>query len=685
MNIAAKPKVRAQIDPRALRIIELVYKIPEGYTDAGVPVFRGVPDEAWKQLITRYPKQYNELLAILRQDFPTFCALLEKIFAKKVGHLIPFIFNCGQVIAWNAMAGRLAAMLSLFILFLKARQEGISTLITAFHHWQVWRLDDIECTMVGHEKALVHSFIDRLRVFHEELPKIAGIVRELRQTSAKARVPKDELYYADRRSKVTTVVSKNVEVRGRSALHNLLSEYAFYDDADSLLGSLLPQLPPIGSEARKQCSVIIETTPNGKNAFYDLWHHAKSGDAEWLAVFLPWMVLEDEYSLTPPAGWHMDEETRKLQKRLSHIRKQIDGKEVTTAQMYWREHTLYSDYAGDIDRFDMEFPSDDETCFLIRTRSIFKQNMRWLQQCVVEAERGAQAEFAKRKMECKGKFLRGDLDYKRFDNPFGSLQPKLADLRLEPEFKLTPGGKLLVWSPPQVGHTYVIGMDSAAGIAERDRSVACVIDVTDGKQVAELVSSEQIEYFTDDSVALGYWYNCALLYPEINSIGVVAMKRMKQVWQYPKVGREEKWDEIGVKSNKYGHFTTTDNKKIMISFVLHLFNERYLSIASDGLLSELSTFVATGEDEFGADGSAHDDRVMALCLACLAIRQSPKLLSEMPMQSKTALPTAAEQMISDAPTPRKHPDVPEIVRKQLETQFVFPSNPIRGDLEMIDL
>lgn len=684
MNISAKPKVRAQFHPRALAIIELVYKVEEGYTDAGVPVFRGVPDEAWRTLVDKHPKQYNELLAILRQDFPTFCALLEKIFAKKVGHLIPFLFNCGQVIAWNSMAQRIADGKSLFILFLKARQEGISTLITAFHHWQVWRLYDIECTMVGHEKALVHSFIDRLRVFHEELPKLPGVSRELRANSAKARVPKDELYYADMRAKVTTVVSKNVEVRGRSALHNLLSEYAFYDDGESLLGSLLPQLPPIGSEARKQCSVIIETTPNGKNSFYDLWQHAKSGETEWLAVFLPWMVLEDEYSLTPPAGWHMDEESRKLQKRLSHTRKQIDGKEVTTAQMYWREHALYSDYAGDVDRFDMEYPSDDETCFLIRTRSIFKANMRWLQQCVVEAERNAPAAFAKRKMECKGKFLRGTLEYKSFDNPFGGAG-SLEQLRLRPGFKPDKNGNLLMWEPPLPDHTYVIGMDSAAGIAERDRSVACVLDVTEGKQVAELVSMDQIELFTDDCVALAYWYNTALLYPEINSIGVVAMKRLKQVWQYPKVGREEKWDEIGVKPNKYGHFTTSENKKIMISFILHLFNQRYLSIASEGLLSELSTFVANGEDEFAADGNAHDDRVMALGLAAMAIRQSPKLLAEMPMQSKTALPTAHEQMISDAPIQTKHHQVPDIVRKQLETRFTFPSNPIRGDLEMIDL
>ncbi len=688
MNNAARPKVLDQLHPRAIAIFkQMGFAVPEGYSDDGVPFFTGVPNDTWRALEANHPKLLAELLHILRTDFPTFCILCEKIFAKKVGRLIPFVFNRPQLIAWNTMAEQLAEGKTLFLVFLKSRQVGISTLVGAFQHWQVWRLSDIECSMVGHEKALVHSFIDRLRIFHDELPPIAGIARRLRSDSQKARVPKDELYYADMRSKITTVVAKNVESRGRSSTHVLLSELAFYDDPDSLLQSLLPQLPPVGSEARKQCSVIIETTPNGKNAFYDMWQQTKLYATEWVLIFLPWMVMEDEYSLEPPKGWRMDDDELALQKRLSHIRKQIDGKTVTRAQMYWRHHTLNSDYRGDIDRFDMEYPSDDETCFLIKSRSMFKSQMRYLQACVVENESRAPEMFKKRQMECTGKFVRGDLRFERFNNPFGPQKATLAQLRLEPEFKATPDGHLLVWSPPQVGHTYVIGMDCASGILERDNAVACVIDVNEGRQVAEYAHSIGPEDFSDFAVALGYWYNTAMLYPEINGVGTVCIKRLKQVWQYPMVGREEKWDEIGVKANKFGHYTNDMNKPIMISFLKYLVDEHYLSIASDALLSEMSTFIvsnSSGYESFEADGNSRDDRVMALALACYVIRQSPKLTALLPGKPHAAgIPQAA---INDSPPPGwDRPELPDVVKSQMESTWSPPWNPVRSELEMVDL
>src|SRR6185312_5599697 len=272
-----------------------------------------------------------------------------------------------------------------------------------------------------------------------------------------------------------------------------------------------------------------------------------------------------------------------------------------------------------------------------------------------------------------------------FDNPFGTKMPTMQQLVLHPTFRETPRGKLLVWSPPQIGHNYVIGIDSAAGISERDNSVAIVVDVTTGKQVAELAGIMGPETLADESVALGWWYNCAVLYPEINSIGVVTMKRIKQVWMYPNLGREEKWDEIGLKSNKYGHYTNVNNKKIMVSFVKYLVDNQFIAIASEALLSEMSIFVETGEDEFEADNEGHDDRVMGLCLACYAIRQSPKLLAEMNTKQKNPVPDAVDLMLSDAPPPRhQHPGIPEQLREQLkESNMAIVGNPIRSELDFV--
>src|SRR6185312_10535618 len=118
---SVRPRVRDQIAPRALEILAPFISIPEGYTEDGVPKFTGIPDSVWLSLLAKKPKLFAELLEILRTDYPTYAALVLKIFAKKVGHLIPFIFNDAQAIAWNKIAGRIAAHQVLFIVFLKAR------------------------------------------------------------------------------------------------------------------------------------------------------------------------------------------------------------------------------------------------------------------------------------------------------------------------------------------------------------------------------------------------------------------------------------------------------------------------------------------------------------------------------------------------------------------------------------
>lgn len=676
-NPAARPKVRDQIHPRALKIIDAIERIPEGWKADGTPMFGGLSPAFWNVLQQR-PKEYRELLAILNKDFPTYCALLLKVFYKRAGRIAPFIFNSGQVIAWNKISDRLTAGLTLFLIFLKARQLGISTLVAAFQHWQVWRLDDIECSMVGHEKTLVHSFIDRLRTFHEEMPRVPGILRELRAQTVKARVPKDELYYADRRSKISTVVAKNVESRGRSSAHILLSELAFYPDPEGLLQALLPQLPPVGSEARKQCSVIIESTPNGKNFFYDLWQDGKRDETEWLNIFLPWMIQEDEYSLEPPAHWKMTREQKKEQERLTHIRMKIDGKPVTKAQMYWREFTLESDYQGDQDRFDMEFPSDDETCFLIKTRSIFKGEMRYLQACVVGAEKSVAAEWAKRGLKASGNYVRGDMEYTPVASPF-ERQPNRV--RLNEKFVPNKTGNLLIWSPPQVGHYYTIGMDIANGITGRDYSCAHVCDASEGKQVAEYRGYIDPEDFADYCAALGYYYNVALLYPELNNIGATVVKRLIRVLYYPNVGKEEKWDEPGLKDNKYGFYTSDDKKEQIIVLFRKLVKNRHYAISSSLLLSEMSVFVQFEDMSFGAEGGMHDDTVIAAALALYAVRQSPKIAHLLYDKVHDAIPNAVELGLSHAPAfeeiEKRH--LPKPILDKLENEsYAIPLNPIRG-------
>jgi hypothetical protein len=448
-------------------------------------------------------------------------------------------------------------------------------------------------------------------------------------------------------------------------------------------------LPPIGSLARKRASIFIETTPNGKNYFYEFWQLAKSGESEWQAIFIPWMVAEDEYSQEPPAEWRMTREQEALRKQLSHERMKIDGHEVTRAQMYWRDLEM-ANQGWNEDKFDTEYPSDDESCFLLQARSLFKDHMRYLQRTVQVAEANCPGEFAKRQIAVPAntRVVRGELAFDPGPGPFDEWRPK----KFMPDFRTKADGRLAVWSPPQVRHSYCIGVDSGEGVG-RDASVGWVLDVTEGKQVAEFYTkTTELEPFTDHMVALGFWYNTATIYPEVNSIGRSVMKRMKRVWMYPRIGLEEKWDEPGLKVGKYGLMMNDDLKEEMVLKMLWFIRERYISIASNRTLSEISTFEDTGSG-FEASKGAHDDCVIAMGLACMVVHQTPKFYSQMTRKRHEDVPSAYDlglartEGVPPAPTtPEEQADVwrdlPPEIRKILDQSRaesnMVPVNPVRG-------
>lgn len=670
-----------QIDPRALEIVEwaLGEPIPRGRREDRSPNFRGLPQQFWHDLYARDRRVFDELHLILAEDFPTFAALLLKVFNKSVGQIHAFIFNNAQTIAWNEMVRLRNEMRTMFLLFLKARQLGVSTMVCGHEFWQAWRQNDIECTVIAHEEALAHRLIRIMDVFYQELPDVGGLRPTLREKSRKATLPKDGFYFSDRRSYVETHIAKNAEARGRSSKHNLLSELAFYPDPQALLDSLLPQLPPLGSPARLDCSVIVESTPFGQNYFYQKWEEAKAKDSEWTGIFLPWMVQDDMYSVEPPSGWKMSADERDLMSRLSHEREKIDGKPVTRAQMWWRNRTIENDYSGDQDAFDQEYPSDDQTCFMLRTEAVFKDHMRYLSACCIEAEKRATKEMSDQGFAGKN-IARGEMAFDPLRSPFESIgyvkYPK-------PVFRPSNRGDLLIWEFPKPGHIYVAGADSAAGINGRDNAVTEIVDVTTARQVAEFAGPIGPEEFTDHTVALCRYYNNALMMPEINFTGTVVLKRTMQDWNYTNVAREEKWDEVSLKKNKYGFYTNDNNKPVLISNLVWMIQEHHVSIASRELLAELSTFqlegyTSTANPIFNAKGKKHDDRVVAFALALYAVRQSPKLLATLTAAAPT-LPSAVDLGINRAIQPVVNDKLPAEIENLLgERADALPANPIRG-------
>jgi hypothetical protein len=676
-------RVHQQIDPSAFRIVQIHgAPIEPGFRDDGFPRFQGMDEAWWKDLFVKHPSDFQMLVQLCRSDFPTFCALFLRILSRLTGDIQPFVFNDAQRLTWNRMVRRQQKGEPRFFIILKARQEGLTTFCCAYNFWELWRGTNVRALSIVHDEKLSIKVIATYARFHDNLPDVGGIRPKLRANSPTATVAKNELYYRELKCLGETHIAKNVQARGDTARFINESEAAFYPALGTLNSALMPQLPGIGTAARSKCVFIMESTPNGQNDFYEKWKAAKREGSEFEALFLPWYIQESEYSAQPPPEFKLNAEEIEKQKAWSIIRRGVDGKDVTRAQMYWRRKTIEGEpFNGDLDLFDTEYPSDDESCFLLRSAGAFTDEMRWLQECVDAASVRAKEVWSER-VDGKGEQIRtngpayGKLLFDGLPGPLESF----GVIRLHrPRFKLEASGALLVWEPPVKGDVYFAGSDTAGGEFRRDSSVACIINVTQGRQVAEFASSRfRPEEFADMLVHLLWWYNRAWILPEINSYGSVVVKRMLYDWHYPNVAMQDRWDG-GRRVSKPGFFTSPQTRPFIFSALKDFAAEQYVEFASAGLVREMASFKVEGTDYRTDKKNQHDDRVIAAGLACLGIRQSPKMLLEIGQARTQRVPTAIDLGLNHSAVPKKMKGADENLLRKLNPNYGrYPINPLRG-------
>lgn len=626
----------------------------------------------------------DALSAILREDFPSFCALLLKVRPKGGGYVVPFLFNQVQRRIWREMCACIIAGEPLWFIFLKFRQAGMSTFWCAWQFWQIWRQGDVQTMIVAHQVDTAELMIQNFRVFYDELPDL--FKPKLRDGNSSESIPRDECYFADRRSGTILHLAKNFSPRGGQATHVLETEESSFPDSVELNTALTPQLPTFGSEARLHSSFIRESTPKGENAFHDAYKSAKKGElGDFKARFFPWILFDEQYSAQPPANWKMTDEERAEMRRLTHIRmndyskEDGGGKPVTRAQMWWRRNTIQTDFAGSVDRFDQEMPSDDVTCFMLASKSVFREYARYLLDCCQESEEYASETWAGFTVNGRPVITKGPVQIKLLPEIIEKQRWKTIQYT---DFEIHPHGKWKVWAPPQPGHKYCIGADPAIGLQDADPSAICVIDVTEARQVAEFCDTMGPERFAMEIAAAGYWYNQALLVPEINNIGYVVLTQLMSVILYPNMYRWPKWDEPQAWTKKRGWETNNRTKQLMVSAMITNIEDETIRIASHDLYAELSTFEQKQESDFfvfNAQKGRHDDRVMAFGLALAGIEQTPVLLVEL-NRNNGRMPSARDLHLSGAAPDIPATPLPKAIEAMINIHHQIPWNPISGEM-----
>jgi hypothetical protein len=196
------------------------------------------------------------------------------------------------------------------------------------------------------------------------------------------------------------------------------------------------------------------------------------------------------------------------------------------------------------------------------------------------------------------------------------------------------GGRLQIWDHPKVRSRYSIGADVATGkVRDRTRSARAelysysnqrpdysaviIVEVETGLHVASWHGYIQPTEFYPVLAALGYYYNNALIVPEINGPGLAVVEGLTLKLQYPNVYRSKVWNkpDSDMMGGDWGWRTSQNTRPILIARVDESVNQEILFTRDKDLIRELRTMQI---DETGiprAKGKDKDDRVFALGLA----------------------------------------------------------------------
>lgn len=194
--------------------------------------------------------------------------------------------------------------------------------------------------------------------------------------------------------------------------------------------------------------------------------------------------------------------------------------------------------------------------------------------------------------------------------------------------EMKDGGRLVTWFPPQPGKQYIVGVDPAGGGSEGDYACAQVIERRTGMQCAELHGHFPPRELATKLIALGSFYDGALLVVERNNHGYGVLAHLQA----------EKNLNVFREGGQDGWLTSAASRPAMVENLAAVLATEPRLFRSRRLLNECRTFVRYPDGNSGAAGGTHDDCVMAMAIALAARRTVAGDLSRRSMLEMASLP-----------------------------------------------
>lgn len=197
---------------------------------------------------------------------------------------------------------------------------------------------------------------------------------------------------------------------------------------------------------------------------------------------------------------------------------------------------------------------------------------------------------------------------------------------------------LRIWRQPREGATYILSADPAGGLSHKgDPSAAYVFEIFPGvdppvprlRVVAAWHDWANPFDFGEECKKLALYYNEAIIIPETTGgHGRALVLMLTRELDYQNIHQDDtqpQMTQLNVQE-RYGVDTNPSTKGTMIGALQRYINKGLIIIPDEDAYREMFSYEETrtdlGNSRYGGAQGEHDDRVMALAIACYACASS---------------------------------------------------------------
>lgn len=465
---------------------------------------------------------------------------------------------------------------SISLLVLKGRQQGFTTLITAYQLAAIITRRNFEGLTLADESSNAEAiFQNKAKFIYDRLPEIL-------KPTEKYNSKRQLLFEKLNSSWAINTATKEV---GRSRTINFFhgSECGFWRDGISSIQASL------GETFTKNAIKIYESTANGFNDFREMW---KSG--AHINCFFQWWKTK-EYRLNfetknMRTKFLNDIDRNKgewIYDRLKWLR---DEKKLDENQLYW----YFKKYQGYIDKelIKQEYPCTPDEAFVASGKCYFnKDNIIKRIDLLEEQENTIE-----------------DIGYFKHDIVIKNDRKVITDIKWISD----PLGCIKLIKKPEEYKPYVLGGDTAG--EGSDNFTGIVTDNTNGKIAAVLKHEQDETFYTRQIYCLGWYYNKALIGLETN-FSTYPTKMLAEEYEYPNLYVRDKEDDYTGKIVKaYGFRTDRITRPLILAELQRIFEEEIEKITDIDILKEALTFIKNEKGRAEAQEGCYDDLIMGTAI-----------------------------------------------------------------------